>query len=367
MAKIELKNLTKNFGDVKAVNNLSVSIDDGKFLAFLGPSGCGKTTSLRIIAGLEYPDSGNIYFDNKDLTNALPADRNISMAFENYALFPHMTVFENVRYPLKVQAQKLSKDDMNKKVLEALKLVNIVELQNRFPKQLSGGQQQRVSIARAIVKRTSLYLYDEPLSHLDAKLRERMRGELKRLQRDLGITTIFVTHDQIEALSMADKIVVMNFGVGQQIGTPDELYFKPVNLFVSSFIGSPEMNFLNCNLQKETDSYYLIGYQLKLQISKQLAVKMENIKNENNFVVGFRPNDIIIHPANVNLDYPLMGTVFICEPLGIEQVIKVKVGEILIQVVAPHDLKINIDETVKIEIPENKYFVYDKKSGLNIL
>lgn len=366
MAKVRLENLTRIFGEIIAVKNLSVDVEDGSFLALLGPSGCGKTTTLRMVAGLEYPDSGNIYFDDVDVTNQPPVKRGVSMVFENYALFPHMTVYGNVSYPLRVQNPKPPKSEIEKRVVAALELVNIRELINRMPRQLSGGQQQRVAIARAIVREAKVYLYDEPISHLDAKLRARMRGELKRLQKDLKTTSIFVTHDQLEALSMADKIVVLNFGVIQQIGTPHELYDTPVNLFVAGFIGSPEMNFLDCELRQESGKAFLVGNHVKLPISGELRAKIEKQKTGEGLILGTRPVDIILHPHTNSDKYPISGTIFIYEPLGVEQIVRVKVGDTKVQVIAPADLKLDIDDTAALEIPEDKFYVFDRETGLNI-
>ncbi len=366
MAKVKMENLTKNFGKVVAVKNLNVTVEDGEFLSLLGPSGCGKTTTLRMAAGLEYPSSGSIYFDEVDVTDFIPAERDISMVFENYALFPHMSVYGNVSYSLKVQKPRLSRAEIDKKVLAALKLVNIQELINRMPRQLSGGQQQRVAIARAIVRAAKVYLYDEPISHLDAKLRARMRGELKRLQKDLGITTIFVTHDQLEALSMADKIVVLNFGEAQQIGTSHQLYDTPYNTFVASFIGTPEMNFLECELKEEGGQALLVSDYLKLPISRELMEKIDERKTDSELLMGCRPIDLILRPEANSDKYPIKGNIFIYEPLGVEQIIQVQLGVNQVQVIASADLKVEINDPVYVEVPEGKFYVFDKTSGLNI-
>ncbi|HDJ83484.1 MAG TPA: ABC transporter ATP-binding protein, partial [Desulfurococcaceae archaeon] len=255
MVSVRLENLTKCFGRVIAVNNLNLEIKDGEFVALLGPSGCGKTTTLLMIAGIYKPTKGYIYFDDVIVNDLPPKDRNIGMVFQSYALYPHMRVFDNIAFPLKLQ--KLPKEEIKKRVLETAKLLRIEDLLNRKPAQLSGGQQQRVALARALAKQPNLFLMDEPLSNLDAKLRVIMRAELKRLQKSLGITTIYVTHDQVEAMTMADRIAVLNKGELQQYSTAEELYSKPSNLFVAGFIGSPPMNFIECTLVERDNKYYL--------------------------------------------------------------------------------------------------------------
>lgn len=235
MVKVVLKGITKRFGEVVAAKDINLEIDHGEFFTLLGPSGCGKTTTLRIIAGLEWPDEGKIFFDGEDITDLPPYKRNTGMVFQNYAIWPHMSVFENIAYGLKVR--KISKEDVKDKAHKALDLVKLGGLEKRFPAQLSGGQQQRVALARALVIEPEVLLLDEPLSNLDAKLRVEMREEIKELQRELGITTIYVTHDQEEAMVISDRVAIQNQGAVQQIGTPREIYYKPQSLFIATFIG----------------------------------------------------------------------------------------------------------------------------------
>ena len=235
MVKVSLRNITKRFGKVVAADHITLDIQDGEFFTFLGPSGCGKTTTLRLIAGLEVPDEGRVYFDDVDVTDWPSYRRGVGMVFQNYALWPHMTVFDNVAYGLKIR--KVPQSEIKSKVKEVLELVRLEGLENRYPHQLSGGQQQRVALARALVVEPKLLLLDEPLSNLDAKLRIEMREELKELQKRLGITTIYVTHDQEEAMVLSDRIAIMNNGRVEQVGTPQEVYRRPSNLFVATFIG----------------------------------------------------------------------------------------------------------------------------------
>lgn len=361
-----VKNLTKRFGEVIAVDNLSIVVEDGEFLSILGPSGCGKTTLLRTIAGLEEPDSGSIWFDDREITNILPRDRGVGMVFENYALYPHMTVYRNVSYPLRAGKQKFTKVEIHKKVLAVLELVNISVLVNRFPRELSGGQKQRVALARAIVVKYNIYLFDEVISALDAKLRARMRGEVRRLQKDLGLTTVLVTHDQIEAMTMSDRILVMNFGKIQQIGTVHELYDKPRNVFVATFVGSPEMNLFECELREEEGKALLVGDHLRLPISCELMKRIDEKKTSSEILLGCRPVDLVLHPQPFSNEYPLNGTIFVYEPLGVEQLVEVQMGEKKIWVTAPAALALKMDEPVGIETPKRGLFVFDKLTGLNI-
>ncbi|MCE4605999.1 MAG: ABC transporter ATP-binding protein [Desulfurococcales archaeon] len=235
MTRVRIEGITKIYGPVIAVDNMTLEIEDGEFFTFLGPSGCGKTTTLRLIAGFEFSDKGRIFFDDKEVTFLKPYERNTAMVFQNYALWPHMTVFDNIAYGLKLR--KVPREEITRKVKQVLELTRLEGMENRYPTQLSGGQQQRVALARALVVEPSILLLDEPLSNLDAKLRVGMREEIKRIQKELGITTIYVTHDQEEALTMSDRIAVMNKGKVHQVGTPYEIYARPRDLFVATFLG----------------------------------------------------------------------------------------------------------------------------------
>ncbi len=242
MGKIQLRNLTKSFGSVTIIPSIDLDIDDGEFVVFVGPSGCGKSTLLRLIAGLESATSGNILIDGRDVTIEAPARRKLAMVFQSYALYPHMTVAQNIAFPLKMAGE--NPDDINRKVKDAARVLNLTHHLERRPGQLSGGQRQRVAIGRAIVRQPAAFLFDEPLSNLDAELRSTMRLEISELHQHLKRTMIYVTHDQVEAMTMADRIVVLNAGTIEQVGSPLELYRNPRNLFVAGFIGSPKMNFL---------------------------------------------------------------------------------------------------------------------------
>ncbi|ASN04365.1 ABC transporter ATP-binding protein [Virgibacillus necropolis] len=294
MSTVNLSTITKSFGNVTAVNDLDLLIEEGEFFTFLGPSGCGKTTTLRMIAGFYYPTKGKVKFNEKDMTTVPPEKRNTGMVFQNYALFPHMTVFENVAFGLKVR--KISKSDTKKRVLDVLKKVRLDQYMERQVSQLSGGQQQRVALARALVIEPDILLLDEPLSNLDARLRDEMRTEILRLQREYGITTIYVTHDQVEALTMSDRIAVFNHGVCQQIGTPTEIYNKPVNDFVAEFIG--ETTLLPISYEKTS------GKELIFR-SKTLGDFIYVKDTELNIATYDENDDLVmsIRPEAIQIDY----------------------------------------------------------------
>ena len=283
MATVEIKELKKSFGEVETLHGISFAIPDGAFVALVGPSGCGKSTILRLIAGLEEITSGKVHIDDKLINDVESKNRNIAMVFQNYALYPHMTVAQNMGFSLRLL--KKSKNEIDSAVKEAASILGIDELLHRFPKQLSGGQRQRVAMGRAIVRQPQVFLFDEPLSNLDAKLRVQMRAELKALHRRLGTTTIYVTHDQIEAMTMADIVVVMRSGNIEQVGKPLELYDRPVNTFIAGFIGSPAMNFFPVTTQSgSNDLVFADGQSLYQSACKEL---------DGAFTVGLRPEHLL--------------------------------------------------------------------------
>ena len=291
--EIKIENLTKAYGDFKAVDNMNLNIADGELVGLLGPSGCGKSTTLFMLAGLNDPTSGHIYFGGKDVTKVAPEDREIGLVFQNYALYPHMTVEKNISYGLK--NMKVPADEIKKKVDWAIDILGLEEYRYRKPKNLSGGQRQRVALGRAIVKDQKVFLMDEPLSNLDAKLRVSMRNEISKLHRNLGSTTIYVTHDQVEAMTMADRIVIMKDGVIQQVGKPMDLYEHPVNKFVAGFIGSPQMNFYDVKV----DGKKLIFadgniVELPEAIAKRIAGYSE-------VIMGIRGEDIKFDTTNLDV------------------------------------------------------------------
>jgi len=361
MAKITVKNLTKRFGKLEAVKNLNLTVEEGEFVVLLGPSGCGKTTTLRCIAGLEYLDEGEIYFDDELVNELSPSDRNVVFVFQFYALYPYLNVYDNVAFPLR--AEKTPEREVRERVNTVLKLLKIEDIKEKSPRKLTSGEAQRVALGRAIVRRPRVFLLDEPLSNLDAKFREEMRLELRRLQTHLGTTTLYVTHDQAEAVSMADRIVVMNLGVVQQIGTPREIYNHPKNLFVANFIGSPGMNFLNCIYQKGK----LIGDSglFSISLDKEAQKVLSGKTKIGDLVLGARPEDIILtshdDPQGINSE------VYVVEPLGTENIINLKIGEHVIKMRTNPDFYPGIGEKIKVKIKEGKIRLFDKKTEENIL
>ncbi|KAA3647701.1 MAG: ABC transporter ATP-binding protein [Chloroflexi bacterium] len=289
MAQLELRNVSKTFGDEHAVQDLSFTCKEGEFFCLLGPSGAGKSTTINLITGIDSPTGGDILLDGESIVDWSPQDRNFATAFENYALYPHFTVFKNMEFPLKapVRAAEYSDKDRRDRVVQVAEMLRIDELLERLPRELSGGQRQRVALGRTLVRNPSIYLLDEPIAHLDAKLRHRMRGELKKIQMELGITTIYSTPDQLEALSMADTILVLNQGKVEQIGTREEIYRTPKNLFVAQFVGDPPMNIVPVQYQ-DGELNGAISIRLSQDDNKQRAAAVENGK----LLVGFRPKDI---------------------------------------------------------------------------
>lgn len=334
MAQLDLKKLCKVYDqNVVAVKDFSLHINDKEFVVLVGPSGCGKTTSLRMIAGLEDISNGELYIDDVKVNDIPPKDRDIAMVFQNYALYPHMTVYDNMAFGLKIR--KFSKVEIEKRVQDAAKILELENLLHRKPKQLSGGQRQRVAVGRAIVRHPKVFLFDEPLSNLDAKLRVQMRAEISSLHNRLQATMIYVTHDQVEAMTMGDKIVVMKDGEVQQVGSPLELYDTPANRFVAGFIGSPPMNFMLLDVKSSGNSVGLVGTDgLALSLSKENAAKAEKHIGKKVFF-GIRP-ERFFDASTVKTANKINATVDIVEPLGSETHLYVNVaGQRLIARVEP--------------------------------
>jgi multiple sugar transport system ATP-binding protein len=327
MAKVTLENVSKHFvskysTEVIAVKDFSLEIEDKEFVVLVGPSGCGKTTTLRMIAGLEDITQGDIYIGDR-LINRVPAkDRDIAMVFQNYALYPHMTVYDNLAFSLEMR--KFSKEQIDQRVREAAEILNIPELLKRKPKALSGGQRQRVAVGRAIVRKPKVFLFDEPLSNLDAKLRVQMRGELKKLHERLSSTIIYVTHDQVEAMTMGDRIVVMKDGFIQQVGRPLDLYFHPANKFVAGFIGSPSMNFIETQLIASDNKLFVQADGFRLRIPEEEAQNLQKYVNKK-VTFGIRPQDLSKASAPIEGE-TIEAFVEIIEPIGNEIYLDVKAG-----------------------------------------
>ena len=357
MVDVRLENVNKNFGKVVAVDNLSLKIEDKEFLVLLGPSGCGKTTTLRLIAGLEKPDSGNIYIGERLANNLSPKDRNVAMVFQNYALYPYMKVFDNIAFPLKVR--NTPKQQIESKVRETASMVGIEGLLERKPRQLSGGQQQRVALARALVREPALFLMDEPLSNLDAKLRVQMRTELKKLHRELGVTTIYVTHDQEEAMTLSDRIAIMNKGLLYQLGSPFDVYERPANLFVAGFVGSPAMNTVEGELVEE-DGDYLADFRIcSVQLPKEIAQTLAS----KTLVLGIRPEHILVDEKSPN---SIAAKVEVTEPLGHESILLLNAKDVLLTANTRLMKPLNVGDEVWISFVENRLQLFEKQSARRI-
>ncbi|PLV59153.1 ABC transporter ATP-binding protein [Thermotoga sp. KOL6] len=349
MPGIRVVNLRKYFGKVRAVDGVSFEVKDGEFVALLGPSGCGKTTTLLTLAGIYKPTSGEIYFDDVLVNEIPPKHREVGMVFQNYALYPHMTVFENIAFPLR--ARRFPKEEIEKKVVEIAKKLLIDNLLDRKPAQLSGGQQQRVALARALVKEPKVLLFDEPLSNLDANLRMLMRAEIKHLQQELGITSVYVTHDQAEAMTMASRIAVFNQGKLVQYGTPDEVYEKPKNMFVASFIGNPPTNFLKgFSVVVAENQTILRRDNVVLKIPQVVRTDLKEV------VVGIRPEHCKISYKREENAIP--GNVYVVEPLG---------RDIIVNVQTEHGELIKVfGELGKIPQPGEKVFLVPSVEKLHL-
>ena len=321
-APVTYEGISKRYpGNVLAVSDLNLSIESGEMMVFLGPSGCGKTTSLRMLAGLETISSGTIRIGNTVVNDLPPRARNIAMVFQSYALYSHLNVFENLAYPLKVR--KMKKDEIARRVREVANMVQIAELLDRKPREISGGQRQRVALGRAIIREPAVFLMDEPLSNLDAKLRLHMRGELKRFQRDLATTTIYVTHDQAEAMTLADRVAIMNQGILQQVGSPREVYRKPANMFVAGFLGSPPMNFLKLSIGREADRMTFSSSTICITAPDEWASQISANRSIDEVALGIRPEHV-----NVSLSSSagsIKAEVFVVEDLGNELLLDLRV------------------------------------------
>ena len=326
MADIQLVDLWKYYGDVPAVRGINLDIEDSEFIALVGPSGCGKTTTLRMIAGLEDITGGEIAIERKVINEVPPKDRDIAMVFQNYALYPHMSVYDNMAFGLKLR--KTNKGEIESRVALAADILNIGELLHRRPRQLSGGQRQRVAMGRAIVRQPRVFLFDEPLSNLDAKLRVQMRTEIKKIHQRLQTTVVYVTHDQIEAMTLADRIVVMNHGVIEQVGTPDEMYNSPRTQFVASFIGSPSMNFVPCHLDKTAGGLSLrMGSGVSLTVPADREQRYGPVSGRD-LLLGIRPEHVTNRRTHSHADFEdFSADVKVVEPMGMDTMVFFDIGE----------------------------------------
>lgn len=369
MASVKLKNVYKRFeGGVTAVSDFNLDIEDKEFIILVGPSGCGKTTTLRMVAGLEEISEGEIYISDKLVNDVQPKDRDIAMVFQNYALYPHMTVFDNMAFGLKLR--KTPKDEIKRRVHEAARILEIDHLLDRKPKALSGGQRQRVALGRAIVRDPKVFLMDEPLSNLDAKLRVQMRLEITKLHQRLNTTFIYVTHDQTEALTMGTRIVVMKDGLIQQVDTPTSLYDRPVNMFVAGFIGSPQMNFINVTLEKEGDSMYIKFGDHKVKLPENKAKKLEGTDYiGKDVVMGIRPESMHDEEAFIEKmpESVVNAKVEVVEMLGSETLLHMFIDDIACTARVDPRTKTRSGDTIRIAIDANRIHLFDKETEKTII
>lgn len=360
MARIILENLTKKFGNFEAVKNISLEVEDGEFLVLVGPSGCGKSTTLRMIAGLEDITSGKIHIGDRVVNDLAPKDRDIAMVFQEYALYPHMTVYKNLAFGLKMRG--FSKEEIDPRVKEAAGMLGISDLLNRKPRELSGGQRQRVALGRTIVRKPIVFLFDEPLSNLDAKLRVQMRAELSKLHHDLKTTVIYVTHDQVEAMTMGSKIVIMHEGDIQQVGRPMEIYKRPLNLFVAGFIGSPAMNFFPAKIVSTDSGIFIETDCFRLPVARTRYRHYQSFVGKE-VVFGIRPDDI--HSPDFMKEYDeqtfVSGKVEVIEPLGPEILLNIKCGQN--NLVARVDPRVETDlgKEINLILDMEKMHIFDAR------
>jgi multiple sugar transport system ATP-binding protein len=347
MASVTFKDVIKKFGEFTAVSDLDLAVHDKEFLVLLGPSGCGKTTTMRMIAGLEDATAGDIFIGENRVNDELPKYRDVAMVFQSYALYPHLNVEENIGYPLKIR--KVPKEERRRMVMEVARRVELDGLLNRLPKELSGGQRQRVALARAIIRTPKVFLMDEPLSNLDAKLRVQMRAQLKHLQHELQVTTIYVTHDQIEAMTLAHRVAVMNKGVIEQLGTPKEIYSNPRTLFVAGFIGSPPMN--------------LIGGEVTNGVFTNGALRVEGLAHLNvpDAVFGIRPEDVHVVDAT-DPGANMVAPIYSAELTGESTFVSVRAGDHLVTIRADKDFAGDIDQKIGIKVATDRAFLFDGES-----
>lgn len=358
MATVELTNVCKTFGDVTAVDNVNLSIPDGEFMVFVGPSGCGKSTTLRMIAGLEDTSSGTITIGGRDVTHLQPKNRNVAMVFQNYALYAHKNVYDNLGFGLKVRG--VSKGEIDRHVQRAAKMLGLEELLERKPKQLSGGQKQRVALGRALVRDPDLFLLDEPLSNLDAKMRVKTREEIAKLHAATGSSMIYVTHDQVEAMTLGDRIAVMSGGRVQQVGPPLELYDHPANVFVGSFIGSPEMNLVDGELVAGTSGLEFRGEGVTLPLRPEIAAGGTAGQT---VTAGLRPEHLGISDA---ADGSFAVEVDLIEQMGAQTLLLCKLGEIRMRALVTRNDTVRVGQTLHLRVQPENIHVFDKNSEISL-
>lgn len=359
MAKIELYNITKKFGQITALDNINIEVKDKEFFVLFGPAGAGKTTILKTIAGIEYPDKGEVRINDKNMNNVEPAKRNISMVFENYALYPHLTIYDNIASPMRSPLYKKDEDTIKKEVYRVASMMKIEQLLDRLPSQVSNGQRQRTALGRCLVRDPNVFLMDEPIAHLDAKLRHFMRAELKEMQSEFNTTTIYVTHDYMEALSLGDRIAIINEGKILQIGTGDEVYLTPANEFVAKFIGEPEINIFDIELVNKDNRMQaqMLGQDVLYTIEEDVAKILEE-GGYQSIRIGLRGNDISFSFTKETEDY-MNGKVYSVEPIGNKTILVIDVNDQLLRLIAPNDLKANIDDEIFVRVKMDKAMFFN--------
>jgi multiple sugar transport system ATP-binding protein len=357
MARVIIRNLNKTFNEVDAVKGVNLEIHDREFVVLVGPSGCGKTTTLRMVAGLESITSGEVLIGDTIVNELPPMDRDIAMVFQNYALYPHMSVYDNMAFGLKMR--RFARSEIDLRVREAAAILGIANLLHRKPRQLSGGQRQRVALGRAIVRHPQVFLFDEPLSNLDAKLRGQMRVELKKIHDRLGTTAIYVTHDQIEAMTLGDRVVVMKDGIVQQVGEPLDLYNTPANRFVAGFIGSPAMNFAAVNLTEQDGALFAVGDSIRLKLPPARAKRLQSHVGRR-VALGIRPEDLRVG-SNNGLSFPAI--VEVVERLGSQILLDVKVGAVSMVAAVEPTVKASVREELHLAFDAEQLHFFDDSSG----
>ncbi|HSV31448.1 MAG TPA: ABC transporter ATP-binding protein [Atribacteraceae bacterium] len=371
MHRVELRNIVKRFGNFTALKNIDIVVEEGELLSLLGPSGCGKTTTLRIIAGLEAPTEGDVFIEGKRVNNLSASERNIAMVFQFVALYPYISVWENLAFPLK--AQKMPAAKIHQKVKEISTILGLNHILNRYPRDIHPAEGQMVSIGKAVIRDPEVYLFDEPLSHLDANMRVKMRADIKHLHESLGRSMVFVTHDQLEAMGLSDRIAIMSQGEIVQIGPPQEIFHKPVNLYVADFVGSPPMNFLECRTAQDGDACYLQSDSVRIRIKKERWIRAEERAGSQQFaqktiVMGIRPRHIKIHQTSETgkSGFLIPGVVEFIDPEGKEVALHIRLSEsISLKAMLPFHFQVK--EKVWIELEQDQIKLFLKDSGEAIL
>ena len=378
MATVKLENITKRFGDLIALNDITLDVKDEEFFVLLGQTGAGKTTTLRCIAGLDKPEEGNIYLDDVRVNDKTPAERDVAFVFQSHILYPHLSVYENMAFPL--HPRKLSAEEIDKRVKDIAQMLHIEHLLMRTPNQLSGGETQRVGLGRAMVRRPQVFLMDEPISNLDAKLRAEMRVEIRWRQRQLGTTTFYVTHDQVEAMSMADRIAVLHAGRIQQLGTPSEIYNHPTNLLVAGFIGSPSMNCIPCRISKNDGDVQVTlsggenGNNTFVIKDARVVKAISEMDSDREFVFGAHPEDVLVNHQDVSSTFPVevntfRAEVYSVEPLGAETIVEITLGKVsdgshtIIKSRTSPNFEAEIGDTIYVSFVPDRIHLFDKVTG----